>query len=52
LILFRNIVETKAHKEDIITYKAFEKMLKFKPVGFDIPAKRVSTAEIQGHRIT
>ena len=52
LILFRNIVESKAHKEDILTYKAFEKMLKFRPVGFVIPPKRISTAEIQGHRIT
>lgn len=33
-------------------YKAFEKMVKFRPVGFNIPTKRVSTAEIAGQRIT
>ena len=53
LILFRNLVEKRAHNVDIITYKAFEKMLKYKIEGLvEVAPKRISTAEIQGQRIT
>jgi hypothetical protein len=41
------LVEKRAHNVDIITYKAFEKLLKYKQEGLvEVAPKRISTAEI------
>lgn len=46
LVLFRHLVEQKSHKEEIIIYKAFSKL-----VANSCPKQRVSTAEINGVRV-
>ena len=48
LVLFRNIVEVKMHREEIVVYKAFERLVRNSRPS----AKRISTAEINGVRMT
>lgn len=48
LVLFRNIVEVKMHREEMVLYKAFEKLVKHSRPA--VP--RVSTAEMNGMRMT
>lgn len=48
LVLFRNIVEVRMHREEMVMYKAFEKLVR----NAHPPAKRTSTAEINGVRMT